>query len=294
MLNGRQHGGVSVTIATSLEDACAALAVEPCPLVLSGGTDLMVEVNRGSRRVGDIVVVNRVPELVGWRRKGDQLRLGAAVTFAEICGSELESLVPALAQAARTVGSPQIRNVATLGGNIATASPAGDSIPVLAALDAVLELRSAEATREVSLRDFITGVKQTCLLPGELIEAVRVPVLDGPQEFCKVGTRNAMVISVASLAILANRGSRRITVGLGSVSPAPLRASDAEDHISPHINWDGGAIPDEATIAHFARLVAGAANPIDDHRSSALYRTHAIRVLARRALSRVLGRLSAT
>ncbi|MBC8194810.1 MAG: FAD binding domain-containing protein [Acidimicrobiia bacterium] len=294
MLNGRQHVGVPVTIATSLEDACAALAADPDSLVLAGGTDLMVEVNRGSRRIGNVVTLNRVPELGAWRRDGGQLRLGAGVTFGEISRPEIASLLPALAQAARTVGSPQIRNAATLGGNIATASPAADSLPVLVALDAVLELCSSAGRREVAVADFVTGVKQTCLLPGELIEAVRVPVLDGPQEFCKVGTRNAMVISVASLALLVDRGSRRIRVGLGSVSPRPLRATAAEEHISQRLDWDTGGHPGETAIGEFADLVAGSATPINDHRSSARYRSHAVGVLAGRALARVLEEVAAT
>jgi CO/xanthine dehydrogenase FAD-binding subunit len=292
MLNGRQHVGVSVTIATSLEDACAALTAEPGSLVLAGGTDLMVEVNRGSRRIGNVVALNRIPELAGWHLIGDELRLGAGVTFAEICDPEIAALVPALAQAARTVGSPQIRNAATIGGNIATASPAGDSIPVLAALDAVLELRSAEASREVPVTEFITGVKATCLMPGELIEAVRVPVLDGPQEFCKVGPRNAMVISVASLALLVDRSARRIRVGLGSVAPTPLRATQAEDHVSGHLDWDNGVPPRLEVVREFAELVASSASPIDDHRGSAAYRRHAVRILAQRSLTRVLNRVS--
>ena len=292
MLNGRQHGGVPVTIATSLEDACAALAAEPNSVIVAGGTDLMVEVNRGSRCVENVVALDRIPELADWHLTGDELRFGAGVTFAEICEPEIAALVPALAQAARPVAPPQTRTAAPLGENTATASPAGDSIPVLAALDAVLELRSTEAIREVPVTEFITGVKATCLMPGELIEAVRVPVLDGPQEFCKVGTRNAMVISVASLALLVDRSARRIRVALGSVSPIPLRASEAEDHASGHLDWDSGVQPGPEVVREFAELVAGSANPIDDHRGSAAYRRHAVRVLAERSLTRVLNRVS--
>ncbi len=281
---------MSVTVATSLEHACAALAEAPGSLPLAGGTDLMVEVNSGQRRMGDVVALDRIPELRTWTRSDDELRLGSGVTFADLCRPDLAALVPALAQAARTVGSPQIRNTATLGGNLATASPAGDSIPVLAALDAVLELHSAEGAREVPLGGFVTGVKQTCLLPGELIGAVRVPVLDGPQEFCKVGTRNAMVISVASLALVVDRPGRRVAVGLGSVSPVPLRATGAEEFIASRIDWDDCSLASQDDLEAFADLVAGTARPIDDHRGSAAYRRHAVGVLARRALSRATGR----
>ena len=166
---GRQHGGVTVTIARTLNAACAALAADPGALVLAGGTDLMVEVNRGGRTVGDVVVIDRVPELQGWDREGDVLRLGASLTYAEMADPALASLVPALAQAARTVGSPQIRAAGTIGGNLATASPAGDTLPVLAALDAEVELRSSTGTRRLPLDEFVVGVKVNALVPGCLL-----------------------------------------------------------------------------------------------------------------------------
>ena len=286
---GRQHGGVTVTIARTLNAACAALAADPGALVLAGGTDLMVEVNRGGRTVGDVVVIDRVPELQGWDREGDVLRLGASLTYAEMADPALASLVPALAQAARTVGSPQIRAAGTIGGNLATASPAGDTLPVLAALDAEVEIRSHQGHRTVSLDEFVIGVKANDLAPGELIAAVRVPVLDGPQEFLKVGPRNAMVISVASLALVVDRVGRTVRVGLGSVAPVPLRAIEAEVMIAARLDWVGGRSPTIHDVERFAELVADATRPIDDHRGSADYRRHSVGVLARRALVRAFG-----
>ena len=252
---GRQHGGVTVTIARTLNAACAALAADPGALVLAGGTDLMVEVNRGGRTVGDVVVIDRVPELQGWDREGDVLRLGASLTYAEMADPALASLVPALAQAARTVGSPQIRAAGTIGGNLATASPAGDTLPVLAALDAEVEIRSHQGHRTVPLDEFVIGVKANDLAPGELIAAVRVPVLDGPQEFLKVGPRNAMVISVASLALVVDRVGRTVRVGLGSVAPVPLRATEAEVMIAARLDWAGGRSPTIHDVERFAELV---------------------------------------
>jgi CO/xanthine dehydrogenase FAD-binding subunit len=280
---------VTVTIARTLNAACAALAADPGALVLAGGTDLMVEVNRGGRTVGDVVVIDRVPELQGWDREGDVLRLGAALTYAEMADPALASLVPALAQAARTVGSPQIRAAGTIGGNLATASPAGDTLPVLAALDAEVEIRSHQGHRTVPLDEFVIGVKANDLAPGELIAAVRVPVLDGPQEFLKVGPRNAMVISVASLALVVDRGGRTVRVGLGSVAPVPLRAIEAEVMIAARLDWAGGRSPTIHDVERFAELVADATRPIDDHRGSADYRRHSVGVLARRALVRAFG-----
>ena len=286
---GRQHGGVTVTIARTLNAACAALAADPGALVLAGGTDLMVEVNRGGRTVGDVVVIDRVPELQGWDREGDVLRLGASLTYAEMADPSLASLVPALAQAARTVGSPQIRAAGTIGGNLATASPAGDTLPVLAALDAEVEIRSHQGHRTVPLDEFVIGVKANDLALGELIVAVRVPVLDGPQEFLKVGPRNAMVISGASLALVVDQVGRTVRVGLGSVAPVPLRAIEAEVMIAARLDWVGGRSPTIQDVERFAELVADATRPIDDHRGSADYRRHSVGVLARRALVRAFG-----
>ncbi len=282
-----------MTIATSIDDACASLAAHPDALVLAGGTDLMVEVNRGVRTIGHVVAVDRIPELRGWSLEGDRadvLRLGAGTTCTDLAEPALASLVPALAQAARTVGSPQIRNAATLGGNLATASPAGDTLPVLAALDAEIELQSAGGARRLPLDEFVTGVKANALIPGELITAIRVPVLDGPQEFLKVGTRNAMVIAVTSLALVVDRPGRNVRVALGSVAPVPLRAVEAEVLVAERLDFENMASPDSDLVDRFADLVADAARPIDDHRSSAAYRRHAVRVLARRAILRAFPR----
>lgn len=278
-----------MTIATSIDEACASLAAHPDALVLAGGTDLMVEVNRGVRTIGHVVAVDRIPELRGWSLEGDRadvLRLGAGTTCTDLAEPALASLVPALAQAARTVGSPQIRNTATLGGNLATASPAGDTLPVLAALDAEIELQSAGGARRLPLDEFVTGVKANALIPGELITVIRVPVLEGPQEFLKVGTRNAMVIAVTSLALVVDRPGRNIRVALGSVAPVPLRAVEAEVLVAERLDFENMASPDSDLVDRFADLVADAARPIDDHRSSAAYRRHAVRVLARRAILR--------
>ena len=278
-----------MTIATSIDEACASLAAHPDALVLAGGTDLMVEVNRGVRTIGHVVAVDRIPELRGWSLEGDRadvLRLGAGTTCTDLAEPALASLVPALAQAARTVGSPQIRNTATLGGNLATASPAGDTLPVLAALDAEIELQSAGGARRLPLDEFVTGVKVNALIPGEIITVIRVPVLDGPQEFLKVGTRNAMVIAVTSLALVVDRPGRNIRVALGSVAPVPLRAVEAEVLVAERLDFENMASPDSDLVDRFADLVADAARPIDDHRSSAAYRRHAVRVLARRAILR--------
>lgn len=280
---------MSVHVAESLEEVCNLLAADPTPSLLAGGTDFMVEVNYSRRRPVSVIALDRVPELTGWRRRNGEVEMGAAMTYAEMEHPLFAAYVPALAQAARTVGSPQIRNAGTLGGNLATASPAGDTLPPLAALDARVTVCSVRGTREVGLDELIVGPKQNTLAPDEVIRSVSVPVIDGPQEFLKVGTRNAMVISVATVALIVDRARRRVTVALGSVAPVPLRAPEAEDWIADVVDWDSPGATDDSVPARFGEMVAAATRPIDDHRSTADYRRHAVAVMARRALTRALS-----
>lgn len=280
---------MAVETLTLLSRALDVLAADPSTQILAGGTDFMVEVNFGHRRPGRVITVGRIPELRGWRRSGDSVWLGAGLTYTELLDPALASLVPALAQAARTVGSPQIRNAGTIGGNLGTGSPAGDTLPVLAAYDAVVVLASASAgERSVPLDEFITGVKRTSRRPDELIMGVTVPVLRGGQEYLKVGTRNAMVISVAGVAVVVDLDARNVRCALGSVGPVPIRANDAERFIADRVDWAGACLVDRTDAVHFGELVAQAARPITDHRSTADYRRHAVGVCARRALERVL------
>jgi CO/xanthine dehydrogenase FAD-binding subunit len=274
---------MTVTAPTSLAGALAALADEPASLVLAGGTDLMVQVNEGLRRPGPgpVLALAGVPELRSVQQEGDELVVGAAVTYTELMAEPTASLAPALAQAARTVGSPQIRNAGTIGGNLGTASPAGDTLPVLVALDATVEVASAETRRALPIGEFLTGPKSTALAPGELIVGVRVPVARGPQEYLKVGVRNAMVIAVASVAMIVDREAGTVGVGLGSVGPTALSALDACAWLTAQSDWTDETVADE-----FAVRVADAARPIDDHRGRASYRRHAVGVMARRALRR--------
>lgn len=262
----------------------------PDALVLAGGTDLMVEVNEARRSVGGdetVVVVNRVPELRSWTLDPDSatVRIGAAVTYAELAATPLSNVLPALGQAARTVGSPQIRNAATLGGNVGTCSPAGDGLPVLAALDATIEVRDRAGTRSMPLSEFMVGVKRTARRPGELITAITVPRLDGWQGYAKVGVRNAMVIAISGACLAVDRPTRSIRLALGSVAPTIVRAAEAEQFAGASVDWERGAI-DAGAADEFGRLAAAAASPIDDHRASAAYRRRSVHVLARRLLLR--------
>ncbi len=283
---------MSVTTPASLREVYASLDADPDAQLLAGGTDFMVEANFGHRRPSSVVALRNVRELRGWRREHDTVIIGGACTYLEMQSPTFTMLLPALGAAARTVGSPQIRSVGTIGGNVATASPAGDTLPVLAALDAHITLGSSRGVRRVPLHEFIIGPKRTTRQHGEVIVDVRVPVLDGPQEYLKIGTRNAMVIAVADLALVVDRRGQTVRCAMGSVGPTVLRAHAAEAWINDEIDWAVGAVTDTAsTCQRFGALVAVDARPIDDHRSTAVYRRRGIEVLATRALGRALARL---
>jgi CO/xanthine dehydrogenase FAD-binding subunit len=277
---------MSVLIPATLAEALTALDDAPSSMVLAGGTDAMVEINGGHRRPDSVIAVGRLAELRTWTHDviAATLKIGAAVTYAELETDQFRRWVPALSQAARTVGSPQIRHAATLGGNVATCSPAGDGLPVLAALGAIVHLVSTAGQRSVPFVDFMVGPKRTALGAGELIEAVTLPVFAGWQGYAKVGVRNALVISNAG-ACLAVDDDGAVRLALGSVGPTIIRCSRAEAFAATVIDHGRRAVS-EADAIEFGRVAASEARPIDDHRSTAEYRRHAIAVLSRRLLRR--------
>jgi CO/xanthine dehydrogenase FAD-binding subunit len=256
----------------SLDEALRLKAEQPGARPIHGGTDVMVEVNFARARPDAFLNLAEVPELRGWSRENGSLRLGAGLTYTDVMRSELAELLPALAEASRTVGSPQIRNRGTIGGNLGTASPAGDALPPLLVEQSEVELASVRGTRRMSLAEFLVGPKRNALAADELIAAVLVSPSGAPQTFMKVGPRNAMVIAVCSLALCADRERGELRASFGSAGPvAGLVTAPLEERES------------------FAEQIAAAARPIDDVRGTAAYRRHALRVLAGRALERCLA-----
>ncbi|HET8894278.1 MAG TPA: FAD binding domain-containing protein [Gaiellaceae bacterium] len=251
----------------TLEEALRLRAQHPGAVPIQGGTDLMVELNFDRRRPEAMINLNEVAELRGWSRDNGSLRLGSGLTYTEIEHSALASVLPALAEASRTVGSPQIRNRGTIGGNLGTASPAGDALPPLLIERAVVELASDRGSRRLPLTEFLVGVKRNALADDELIVAVHVEPSGAPQTFMKVGPRNAMVIAVCSLALVVDGDEARAAIG----SAAPVATLVTGE------------------LEGFAERVAAAASPIDDVRGTAAYRRHALRVLATRAIERCLA-----
>ena len=275
-----------VDVARTVDEALALLADRPNADIMCGGTDLMVEINFGRKRPEAVVAIDRVEELRGLSMNG-RVKMGAGVTFTTMLERDCGSV--ALREAARTVGSPQIRNAATIGGNVATSSPAGDALPVLAALDAKVHLRSTRGARVVPFGAFMTGPKKNVRASDELVTVVEWDDAGPAQVFMKVGTRNAMVIAVAGLALVADRARKRIGVGLGSCGPTILRAPAAEAFAAglfDEAGWRPFAASD-AACTEFGSKVAAAARPIDDVRGTAAYRRHVLAVMGARALARV-------
>ena len=273
---------------SSWAEALQMKSAHPEAMPIAGGTDVMVEINLDRHRPSSIIDLTRIAELTEWGTEGRLLRVGACVTYARLI-QELGDRLPGLAMASRTVGSPQIRNRGTVGGNLGSASPAGDAHPSLLASDALVELASTAGSRRVPAREFFVGPKRNAMKKDELIAAFLVEPAKGPQQFSKVGTRNAMVIAVCSLAVAIDPERRHVGTGIGSAAPTPVTAGDAERFIEGVLDegglWEKPKTVDPKALARFGELVAAAARPIDDVRGTAAYRRHALSVMARRSFA---------
>jgi CO/xanthine dehydrogenase FAD-binding subunit len=271
-----------VFIPTSLAEATQLLTNHPDAHLLTGGTDMMVEVNFNHRHPETVIALRNIPEFQQWSvdTASGLVHIGSSVPYATMEHGELAKALPALAEAARTVGSPQIRAAGAIGGNLGTCSPAGDSLPVLSALDAVVHLRSDTSSRSVSFAEFMVGPKKNSRMANEIITGVSIPITNGWQGYAKVGVRNAMVISVASVCLAIHDG--KVRVALGSVGPTIIRCSESE----AWINSVGLENVNQTIAKEFGEHVRAESRPIDDHRSTAEYRRHAVGVLAARLLLR--------
>ncbi len=253
----------------TLDEALRLKSERPEAVPIQGGTDVMVELNFDRARPPALLNLNEVEELRGWSRENGSVWLGAGLTYTEAMRAPISELFPALAEASRTVGGPQIRNRGTIGGNLGTASPAGDALPPLLVADCEVKLASMRGERRLALQEFLTGPKRNALAEDELILGVSVRAGDGRETFMKVGPRNAMVIAVVSLAV---RADSELRAAFGSAGPVPTLVRAARDEANS-----------------FPERVAEAASPIDDVRGTAVYRRHALRVLTKRALERCLA-----
>jgi CO/xanthine dehydrogenase FAD-binding subunit len=277
---------------TNWDEALAAKAAATRSMPIAGGTDVLVDLNFDRARPEALLDLTRVRELREWGAEDGVLRIGAGVSYTRVI-AELGDQLPCLAMAARTIGSPQIRNRGTVGGNLGAASPAGDSHPPLVAAHAEVELASTRGVRRVPVREFYVGPKQNVVADDELIAAFLVAPASGAEQFSKIGTRNAMVIAACSFALAIDPVARRVGTGIGSAGPTPLAAREAESFLEGVLGeaggWEAPVDLEDTAVDRFAELVAGAARPIDDVRSTAAYRRQALRVLAGRTLGWATG-----
>ncbi|WP_431044158.1 FAD binding domain-containing protein [Streptomyces sp. P1-3] len=321
------QAGHTVTLPGSLDEAVAALTAMPAAVPVAGGTDLMAAVNSGLLRPAGLVGLGRISEIRGWQYQDGHALLGAGLTHARMGRPDFAALIPALAAAARAAGPPQIRNAGTLGGNIVSAAPTGDALPVLAALDAVLVVfgpkgptkggtdaaagagagsgsaagsgvaGASAATREIPVGHLLAGVEM--LRPGEIVGFVRVPLLHAPQSFLKATGRTGPGRATASVAVVLDPARRHVRCAVGAVAPMPLRPLDAEAWVASLIDWDGDRGLDPQVCTAFGEYVAAAcipdpAPPQDGGEPvtlppAALHLRRTVAALARRALGRALA-----
>ena len=276
---------MSVIVAKELTTALTALREHGDARLIQGGTDLMVEINFNHVKPTTMISLRDIKSLRMIRTDTPGIMsIGSGVPYSVIEGEPVLTAIPALAQAARTVGSPQIRAAGSLGGNLGTCSPAGDTLPVMFALDASIHLSTIDSSRVVSIHDFMTGVKRSVRQHDEIITAIDFPIINGWQGYSKVGVRNAMVISVASACLVADHENADVRIALGSVGPTIIRCRSAESWLKTTLDLSTRSTISLDIANEFGRRAAEESSPIDDHRSTAQYRRHAISVLASRLL----------
>ncbi len=258
---------------SSLKDALRALANDPRLVPIAGCTDVYVLLEFGALDATRFLDLRPIAALCGIRRLGGATWIGAGATYTDVIRSPLvKRALPMLVAASREVGGAQIQNRGTIGGNVANGSPAGDTLPVLAAADAIVVLASVSGSRRVPITSFHTGYRASVRRPEELIVGIEVPPVEGRQWFAKVGTRRAQAIS--KIVIAAVRDGNRARIALGSVAPTVVRATATEAAIA-------GGLPREA----IERALRADTSPIDDVRSTAAYRSGVLARLVHRFLA---------
>ncbi|WP_030681681.1 xanthine dehydrogenase family protein subunit M [Streptomyces rimosus] len=288
----------SVALPASLDEAVAALTAMPTAVPVAGGTDLMAAVNSGLLRPAGLVGLARISEIRGWQYQDGHALLGAGLTLARMGRPDFAALIPGLAAAARAAGPPQVRNAGTLGGNIVTSAPTGDTLPVLAALEANLVIAGpGGARREIPVSHLLAG--RETLRPGELVGYVRVPLLHAPQTFLKATGRTGPGRATASVALVLDPARRGVRCAVGAVAAMPLRPLEAEEWVASIIDWDGERKLVPEALAAFGDYVAAACIPDPPPPPdgtepqtlppAALHLRRTVAALARRALGRALS-----
>ncbi len=278
-----------ILVPKDLQEALELLAIDHPPRLLAGGTDLLVLRKDNPEKFASFLVLENVRELCGIHKENNRIRIGSRATHSEIEHSSiLMKYAPVLAHAAAEIGSVQIRNRGTIGGNIVNASPAGDLIPALIALDAVAELHSLYRKREIPLREFFLGPGRTVCRLNELLVAIHFELPDAREHgvFLKIGPRKAVAcskVNVAVQALMHHRTVEWIRIALGAVAPTVIRAPRTEA-------WLQGKRLSPELIAEARAMVREEISPITDIRSTVEYRRHVAGVLIERALESSLSK----
>lgn len=270
---------------TDMSEAVAARRDHPRAKVIAGGTDVVADLNRGVEPTG-FVSLRAVAELRGVDFDDRQWRLGAMATIADLqADAELSSVTTAIGQAARSLGSRQIRNRATVGGNVCGGGAQRTLVPVLLAHDAVVDIAGPSGSRSAALSEVLAP--QGCRLAAdEMVAAVRFDRSAGPQRFYRIGPRNAACYATASVTLVLDEPTRSVRLALGGVAPTAVRASAAEAIGHEGVDWLSRTVADDVATA-FGRAAAQATDPVSDFVASADYRRHAVEVMARRALRHI-------
>lgn len=252
---------------------------------LAGGTDLIVDLKHDPGSIDLLVDVSRIPEFRGIEETDDGLRIGSMTTFGEIMAHPVcLEMMPAVVDAAHTVGAVQTRNLGTVGGNLVTCVPSADSAPSLMVLDARVTVIGSDGAREMPIEEFFVGPRKTVLEPDELLQSLLIPKtsLGKPSHFLKHGLRKGQALALVNAAAALQLDGDKIAeprLALGAVYPTPLRCTEAEAFLD-------GKPATEEVVSEAADIAVSEIKPIDDFRSSAKYRRHIVRVFSKRVLTR--------
>lgn len=275
-----------LAVVETVEEGLAAKLRRPGSVFVAGGTEVIADQNLELREPAPYVSLRRIAELQQIDLRPDRVTIGAGVTIARLLTEPIRSAVPLLAKAARSFGTRQVRNRATVGGNIASGLPDRTLLPCLLVLDADVDLRLQSATRRLQLDEFLKEDGRTALASDELLVSASMKPLSGYQDYVMVGPRNAQFYPTVSMALVADEQARSIRLALGNAGPKAMRARAAEAFARSSISWDRREVSSKVAD-EFGVIAAEHCSPISDAAAGADYRRHAVKVMARRLLSRV-------
>ena len=268
-----------------MTDALTAKQKNPSARFVAGGTEIVADQNLGIFQPGGYVSLRAINDLCRIEMVPEGLRIGAGCTVAQMMVDKLTASTPLLGKAARAFGTRQVRNRATVGGNIASGLPDRTLVVCLLALNAIVHLQSLKNQRAIPLEQFLVGTNKTAIMPEEIVIAVTVPNAKGFQDYNMIGPRNAQFFATVSMALVIDDVNRAVRLALGNAGPTALRAHEAEKFAVATIDWRNHQVTEEIA-AEFGEIASKNCNPVSDVTAGEKYRRHAIKVMARRLLLR--------